>query len=819
MRNVTGERRGTLLSFATVWSLLAIALPAQAASTATDPIAALRTVVVTAQRRRQNPQNVPISMQVVTASELADRNTNSLASLSQTMPGVYVNSNGRGSDMFIRGIGSGLNQSFDQAVSTFVDDVYEGRSRMSDATFLDLQRIEVLKGPQSTFFGNNAIAGAIRLVTAKPGDRFEGSARALYGQFGQYAVEAAAGGPLTDTLGLRVAAMTEGDRGFLYNTNLHRHVPANQGDAGRVTLDFRPGRSLDVTLMVQAGRKRDTGDEGTFEQLIGCPPSAPFAPAGFCKTVIADGLPNGTNNNLTAYPSGAGYSLDSHLFVLTANYHRWDQTFTSVTGFTGYHFNVNEAGNETQNNGPALFTVHAPERYHQFSQEFRLTSPKNRAIEYMAGVYFQTDQLNYTEDFNFAFLNPLLSAPPFSAMALPLGQQVNDRQNEQNYAIFGSATWNVTEHLKLSGGLRGAWVSKNFNSALFYGNAMGAYGGILPYAGTLCTAPGATTNPPTSLQALASVLQLGSPCAFAGQRTDHAWLPSVQLQYRLMPGAMVYFSYAKGFLAGGFNGADNTGVRSNIPYGPEHVQDYEVGLKSEWLHHTLLLNLDAFHSVYTNLQVSSFIVNPAPVSLVNNAASAISQGLELQGEWVAGEHLQLSANVTYLDAYYGRYPNAGLTTLQTYCGSAKDVPVPSANPGCVAAFGHTGKLPTPYQDLSGKPTAFAPKWSGNLTARYTVPFVQGWRLIGSVTPYFTTGYFLSGNGTNDPLEYQGGYIRLDARLTVKSPNDHLAVDVIGDNLTDKTILTQISGLPASIGSFAASKEMPRNFAFQVRYRW
>ena len=809
------ELRYSFLTLAVLSSFSVSSLPAWA----DDQSGTVETVTVTAERRSENPQNVPISIQVLSGQTLALQNSNSMSDLSQKTPGVNVSANGRANDMFIRGIGSGLNQSFDQSVATFVDDIYAGRSRTSDATFLDVDRVEVLKGPQSTYFGNNAIAGALNIVTTKPGDQFEASVRGLYGEFGQYALEAAAGGPISDVLGARVAVIMDGDRGFLYNTNLDRHEPSNRNEAGRATLVYRPTDNLDVTLKVEGGHEHDTGAEGTFERIVGCPPTSPFTPAGFCSIALAQGLPTGLDNDKNAFAAGAGYSLDTQGAVLTANYHAWGHTFTSVTGANSYHFNVNEAANETQNDGPVLFSVHAPERYQQFSQEFRVASPSGQTFEYLAGVYFQTDQLNYAQAFNFAFQNPVLSVPPFTAFALPLGQESDVSQGEHSYAVFGSLTWNITDQLKVTGGLRGSWVQKSFSSAEYYGQASKDFGGIIPYAGTLCSAPDATTNPATGLQALASKLGLGQACAFKGNRSDSAWLPSAKVQYQFTPDAMGYFSFAKGFKAGGFNGADTTGIYSNIPYAPERVASYEVGVKTEWFNNSLLLNLDAFHSKYNDLQVSSFIVNPAPISVVNNAASAISQGFEFQGEWVVTDEFHLSANAAYLDSHYGDYPNASLTTLQTYCGTAKYVPVPSANAGCVAAFGPAGKLPTPFQDLSGRPTAFAPKWSGGLTASYSTFILNGYQLTGEVSPYFTSGYFLSGNGTDDSLEKQRSYTRWDARITLESPDSHWAVDLIGKNLSNETILTQISGLPASIGSFVASTEMPRNVSVQVRYRW
>src|SRR5579871_1677958 len=186
-RDCTG--RGRCGRSALIWSLLwwglhmSDAVLAQEQSTAArgETSEQLGEVVVTAQRRTENLQDVPISAQVIGGSYLAQQNYNSLNELTATIPAVTVSSGGFSNNFFIRGIGSGANNpSYDQSVSTFIDDVYFGRSRMSEGLFLDLDRIEVLKGPQSTFFGNNAIAGALNIVTRKPGDKFDASGRVLY---------------------------------------------------------------------------------------------------------------------------------------------------------------------------------------------------------------------------------------------------------------------------------------------------------------------------------------------------------------------------------------------------------------------------------------------------------------------------------------------------------------------------------------------------------------------------------------------------------------------------------------------------------------
>src|SRR5262249_50753492 len=162
----------------------------------------------------------PISVQVIDGQTLVEQNQTNFEDLTRTVPGVSVVSDARSNTLSIRGIASGGNPGFDQSVAMLSDDIYHGRARMSNATFLDLDRIEILKGPQTTFFGDNAIAGALNIVSKKPGDHLDGQVRALYGMFGEYAVEGAVGGPITDTLGVRAAATFNGSNGWMDVVNL-----------------------------------------------------------------------------------------------------------------------------------------------------------------------------------------------------------------------------------------------------------------------------------------------------------------------------------------------------------------------------------------------------------------------------------------------------------------------------------------------------------------------------------------------------------------------------------------------------------------------
>jgi outer membrane receptor protein involved in Fe transport len=738
----------------------------------------LTEVVVTAQRRTERLQDVPISAQVVSGQTVVVQNLNTLEDVTEIVPSVHIGANGRSSDMYIRGIGSGENQAFDQSVGTFIDDIYHGRSRTSAATFLDLDQIEILKGPQSTFFGNNAIAGAFNITTQKPSTGFGGTARALYGEYGEYATEAAVSGPIADTVAVRVAAIADGTNGWLDDVNVGLHVPRERNEAGRLSVLFHPGDQLDATLKIEGSRNRNTGGLGIG--IGACPPPAPFVVAGFCGAALAQNVPTGLDNDKISQSPGQEVNLDTDEYVLTVNYRNWNQTLTSVTGYYGYRYNLNLDADST----PAtLLNIQAPEDYHQFSQELRIASPTDQPIEYVGGAYFQSDQLRFDQDFGYFFVSPTVAAlRPFAPLVpyLPLGQDTHFAQPEDTYSLFGSVSWHATDRLTLSEGLRGSYDRKTYDWNLFYGTSTQAFGGIVPL--------------PSSVAPLAPLLGLGNPNTLSGSRTDHAWMPSSKIQYQLDPTTMAYLSYTRGFKAGGFNGADTSGVAANLPYGPEHVNAYEAGIKSTWLNSQLRVNFDLFRSDYSDLQVSTNLASTAGtfISLVKNAATSRSQGAELEAQWVATGHFRLATEVTYLDAYYVSYPNVSPTQIQQFFGVSN-------------------------QDLSGRPTEFAPKWSGSVTGTFTTALPGDYRLTADVTDLFSSPYFLS--GTDDPTVEQSSYQRLDGRVSIETPDRRWAFDVVGKNLTDRNILTFAAPYTLSPGSLYQAKQQSRSVAAQVRFKW
>jgi len=290
---------------------------------------------------------------------------------------------------------------------------------------------------------------------------------------------------------------------------------------------------------------------------------------------------------------------------------------------------------------------------------------------------------------------------------------------------------------------------------------------------------------------LPSLLGLGTVGAVSLTRTDRALMPSVRAQYQLDPRTMVYASYSRGFKAGGFSAGDITAVAGNFPFNPEHVNAYEAGLKSELFDRSLLLNFALFRNDFDALQVSITTAGSsgAFLNFIRNVASSQAQGVEMEAQWLVNPLLRLSVSGSYLDSRYGRYPNAGPTSMQELLG-------------------------IPSQDLSGQRTPFAPEWSGTVSATLTLPVGDRYRLTAEGIAILSTDY--QTYTTLDPLTLQPGYVRIDSRLTFEQVGGRWAIDLIGRNLNNAVVRTFSVVQPLSVGSLAQAKEQGANIAIQGR---
>ena len=747
---------------------------------------------MTAQRRAESLQTVPVSVTVLQGGALQEQNNNNLQDIGQIVPGLHiVNTGGFANSLNIRGIGSGSqNPAFDQSVATFVDDIYFGRSRVIQSTFLDMDRIEVLKGPQSTFFGNNAIAGALNLVTKKPDDQFDGYVRALYGSYSTYAVEGATSLPITDTLSIRIAGTTDGTGGWIRNIDTEKRAPDQENYVGRITALWKPTDDFDATLKVEGARNKTSGTTSNLPgQLTNCPPPAPLPVNSintFCGAALAARTPQGIDGNLNAGLAGQYALLKTNIDELTLVFHKWNQTFTSVTGYYEYHYTANADGANVGSEVLATAAVD-PEAYHQLSQEFRVTSPAGQLFDYTAGIYYQTDHTGNLLNGNATYIGaefPLLAAAGLITPAhlaeleanAPFGYHLGYTQNESVESAFGAFGWNATSQLHFSAGLRAIADHKSFRGSIAYGQETQTYGGFVPY--------------PAELQSALPFL-LGAPGGYPYARTDKALTGDAGVQYHINADAMAYASFSRGFKAGGYNGISPSPILGieQPTFGPEHVDAYEVGLKSKWLGNRLLVNGDVFRENYKDLQVDALARLAVNQQIaVTNAANSVAEGAELELQWIMTDHFRLSANINYLEAYYSSYPNAVPTYLQSAEGAKS-------------------------QNLIGQPLDFASKWSGSATAEFITNTAGDYRFSADLSPFYQTHYFNSA-GTDDPQLSDPRRLRLDGKLTLENTREHWAIDILGKNLTNNVI-----PVAYTTSVIVGGKEEPVNVSIQGRYKW
>ncbi|ABQ70571.1 TonB-dependent receptor [Rhizorhabdus wittichii RW1] len=767
-------------SLAAVLAGVLLQAPAWAADREADAAADSGEIIVTAQKRAEPLQKVPVSAAVVSGITLQKQGVGSIQDAMQHVPAVYVSQAGPANLLFIRGVGSGDNNPlFEQSVATFVDGIYRGRSRSTQSSFLDIERVEVLKGPQSVYFGNNSIAGVFNIATRNPGDHWEGYVRGLYNfNFDNATIEGAVGGPVTDTLGIRVAGLVQRGDGWLLDKSSGIHIPRVRNYAGRVTLLWKPTDRLSVNLKAHAERGRQKG--GLAAKLTSCPPLPIFTNVNFgCTAAIAAGDDTRPNYVRTQNPD-QGIDFDAQSAISTISYEADPFTLTSVTGYYHHKYNLKL---DVDAASPDLANFTVPERFSQFSQEFRVASNGTGPFDYMFGAYYEHDKLRGQIYANYGLFSPILPGlvPPL-APYLPFGQADDFRQTSDIYGLFASVVVRPTDKLDVTLAARQSWVDKHFGINQYFGMATQPFGPIVPLPAAL--APIAA--------AVGKQLGLGVAGYRAENRSDAHFSPSITVGYDFTPEIRGYAKYVNGFKAGGYNGLEHTGLPGTLSFGPEYVDSYEVGLKTQWFNRRLTFNIAAFRSDFEGLQQSAIGTNGVQGGIfpvVRNAKGARSQGIETDMAWRVNEHWNTSLSLTWLDSKFTDFKNAG--------GSPTDI-----------ALGH------PTIDLSGKRGRYAPELSGNFNVEYMFDVGPSLQVRLRPEAMFTTRYNISPN--NDPLLWQEGFVKLGATVSVANPSQGWEFSVIGKNLTDRRIMNFEAG---SNGSYIIGTEEPWSISAQLRYNF
>lgn len=746
----------------------------------------LEEIIVTAQKREESLQDVPISILLTTGEEILNDQLRSLQEVTARQPNVTVTKAGSADRMYMRGVGSGNNGGFEMSVATVIDEIYHGRSKISRGALVDIERIEVLRGPQITYFGNNTNGGAFNIITRDPGPDWEAYAMTSF-EFEQneIVIEGAGGGPITDTLGFRVAGRFLNTDGYIENRGTGESDPNGQDRYVRATIVWAPSDDLKVNF--KAAISDEIRDGGWATQMFGCPPGPEF-PAGpglFCATILAD--PNAESDLDFRRESTEGEILDlkTQAYTLSIDYHFNDIEFNSVTGYTKYKFESNGDLDTTAQN---LEGFEQFEHGDQFSQEIRLSSTGDQvglkvdAFGWMIGAYYQDNDLLYPSDVALQFVTPFTAFPFFAPLApfTPIGVRGGLEQETETVSAFGSLTWSITERLTASLGLRWTDVEKDATSFADIISVTGTFGQGIPLPRNLL--PEGT--------ALTGVTPHTTPVSLS----ESDLMPSIALQYDLTDDLVAYAKYNEGFKSGGFEQLELTGDLDRIAFGSETVKAYEIGLKGFWRDKGIRLNLAAFRSENKNLQVSqSFIRQGVFFFAIGNAGELISQGIEADLTWAINDQWSVYATAAWLDAEIKGFPNAGCTALQ----------IINTPPPCV-------------QDLSGTRPEFAPEYSGAVTVSFIQPFSNK-EFFASAIVSFSDEYLV--NSDNDPIAVQDAHSKQDVRVGIRRADERWEVAFIGKNLSDEITTGYINDIPATPGSNWALVDPPRTFTLQAKLKW
>jgi iron complex outermembrane receptor protein len=737
--------RQLMLTGATAAALLAVATPSWAQDANTDEPVGLDEVVVTAQKRSQRLQDVPLAVTALSEETLSSSQVTGTAGLSNLVPSLtYTQStNDLNNNVRIRGVGTALfNTGLESAVSFVVDGVVMSRQGQGFQELIDVERVEVLRGPQGTLFGKNATAGVINIVTRRPSAEPEGVIEASAAEHGEYRLRGSYSTPITDTLGVRLTGFYTDDEGYIYDHGRGRNVYGGVTWGLRGKAEWQATPDLNFLL---------TADYRTSE--TDCCQPVPYLTT---NSVLA-----GLRSPVVASPTNRSVESDGNTFMnteqkgvsLQGDLSLGDHTLTSITSYRTWNLENNVDVDGWAGSVPVYvpfgngyFSVNGGGLdISQFTQELRLTSPSGGAFEYTVGLfYFDLDlDRDFLRRTGGCVTNPAAfgEACPtyfFSSAA----HQANSKT--ENLALFGQAEWHATEALSVIAGLRAQRETVSYS---------GSRGATAPYAG----------------DRLLFAANSGS-----GEITDEDVSGKLGLQYQFSRRAQTYLTWTRGYKGAGYDVELTANFASQTPVLPETVEAWELGFKGQLFDGRMTLNTALFRADYENLQVQSTI---APnVSIPTNAGSSISQGAEIEVQIAATDKLTLSFGTTWLDAHFDANRIACALPAQ-------------ASPVTLAA-GQAEPINTCFrlgsgtvQNVRGGDLPNAPEWRTNASIRYEDD-IPNTSLAGFGQLTFTSQTATTFSLEQDPGLTQDGYSLINLNLGVRTQDDRYQLSLFVRNLFD-----------------------------------
>lgn len=744
-------------------------------------------VVVTARRRQERAQDVPIALSVVSADTLEKTGDFTLGQVQQLVPSLQIFSfNPRNTNINIRGLGSNValtNDGLENGVGIYIDNVYYGRVGQSQFDLVDLERIEVLRGPQGTLFGKNTTAGAINITSRAPSWTTEFAGEATLGNYGYHQLRGSLSGPIVaDRIAYRLSIADTHRDGFLTNVTSGQRAQDYTNFTARGQLLITPTPALSIRLIGDYSRQKQNFVLGIFANYFGRYDSgAAIANAFRDRTARANHTPLPIDPFARRGESDSRYQSNMKSYGASAQID-WDVGRAALTSITAYRWWDWDPANDGDNTAlPVVTKAQQANRQRQFSQEVRLASTGRNRIDYVVGAYYfwQIIRGYGATAYGPAAANWFLpSVPAAIGNAALSGFEANSTSTPQtkSLATFGQATWNASDALHLTLGLRYTHESKDGRFHQF------------PVAGVdLSTLP---SN--ARAAALAIRNQFNPGLDFSTRLKDDSLSGLATLSYRVASDALVYASYSRGSKSGGLNlTALPAGVNPNVR--PETVNAYEVGLKSQWFDRRVTLNLAGFWTDIADYQtgITEQLANTVTFrQYIANIPSVRSRGIEGDLVWTPVHRVTLTSSFSYTDATYRDYRNAPQAPERLDRGG--------------------------IQDLTGQPLAGIPKFTYTLGADAGAP-IGGWQghpieLYGHAD--FSHRSSFNTSASNSRFGQIAGYGILNLRVGVRPDHARWDLSAWVRNLGDTEYYQTLS--PGNTGLVTGILGDPRTWGVTLR---
>jgi iron complex outermembrane receptor protein len=738
----------TALAFAPFASAYAADPPPAAGPAKTAGADAMETVTVTAQKRVENVQDVPLSIAAFSGPQLVAKGVRDVSGLQKIVPNLRLDTTAQSASLTlrIRGMGAASNAAIDPSVAPYIDGVYMPRPGAMLTSFLDVEAAEVLRGPQGTLFGRNATVGAISIRTVAPslaGDTAQVSAEV--GDYHHDKVQGIGNVTVNDKLAFRLAAFASHDGGFYQQEPTGQRYGASTTQAGRFSVKALV--TPDLTWVGRVDYAHTSGD-GIVLNVVD---TATATPAQLANFEARSGQTSAqlTGPSLVTYQRFDSPTLSDRQWGLTSD--------LSWSGSSGYSLRLIDSyrqWRDSQTDGDVIFTpLDLLNRHGSFSSdsqshELQLISPKDRLLggrlDFVAGLYYFRETYGTTEVFDMGsqLCGAALAAKPALiplCKSLPQAGATNGvfDQTADSIAGYLQATFKVTSTVDLTVG--GRYTHDN-KSGSFLQTAKN------PFVG-------------------AGVLRAPESDALSFKDSRPNW--RANLSWHVTPDVMAFATYSTGYKSGGFNNSGGGGALTPATrtFNSETSNDVELGFKSVLLDHRVLLNADVFQTNLDNFQDRALNGSTASF-IIRNAGDVRARGAEVEGVVQPIDHVKLDFGVAYLDSIFTANHNA---------------------PGLPACTGLPGSCPL-VQDLTGRPTTYAPKWQTNLGLEYDSPaFSSGWTAQLRGTLNYASKVFTTND--DNPQSLTGGNTFLGARATLASPGGRFSVTLYGENLTDVRYFT------------------------------